>query len=393
MLNEISLISSIAAAISNSGKGNPQNRMDLEEAYTNLKSLSSPNSLSKKAKSGIFEFPFLVSGNIENTATTATIIKTMECEYANMLLISMGINPSADMGTNLKVQRTLSTYHTNGTDFSFENNTYNKDIETRSLDVAFEAKGNGGNPPPPASNPDQLASVMGNANNFCNADYAKMYGATMITVKLRLNGSQDSEFSIPLGIKGIPHHIPTDELVYVLSSFIKPRADSFVIRFIKWRTGEIRGLHNLLFRYDEIKRDADFDRRVGTSNSWLSVLKARAANRKVNVIANIFSKLGGHNANMKEILPNCTFVLTLSDVDTIENETGVNIFTNVNAAKKLLDDSMGLGLVILDETHDVVHIMYSGYNKFASYPASSLKGKVKTGIDATEVMLNLLNRI
>lgn len=392
MLNEISLISSIAAAVSNSGKGNPKDRLDIEEAYTNLKNLRSPNSLSKKAKSGIFEFPFLISGNIENTATTATIIKTMECEYANMLLISMGINPSADMGTNLKVQRTLSTYHTNGTDFSFENNEYNKDFESRSLDVAFEASGKP-TPPPTPSNPDQVAAVMGNANNFCNADYSKMYGATMINVKLRLDGKKDSEFSIPIGIKGIPHHIPTDELVYVLSSFIKPRSDSFVIRFIKWRTGEIRGLHNLLFRYDEIKRDADFDRRVGTSNSWLSVLKARAANRKVNILANVFSKLGGHDAKMNEILPNCTFVLTLSDVDTIENETGVNLFTNAIAASKLLDDSMGLGLVIIDETHDVIHIMYSGYKKFSSYPTSSLKGKTKTGIDANEVMINLLNRI
>lgn len=428
MLNEISLISSIVKTMS---AGTDDEWSQLGDAYAQLKAMASPNSLSKKARNGIYEFPFLISGNIENTSQTATIIKSMEVEYANMIVIAMGINPSINQSTNLKIQRTLSDYHTNANDFSFEDgNEYNHDIQEESIQVAFEGKRRGNQnirgdyndysdhtnhstqthwhiheAPKPKEEPKlsktdinngdakNYSLVAGKFDAICNADYAKMYASTMIKVQLRMGDTKDSLVDIPIGIKGIPHHIPTDEILYVLSSFIKPRADTIVTRFLRWRTGEIRGLHNLLFRYDEIKRDAEFDRRVGTSNSWLKVLRSRANNRRVNLLANFFGKIAGKKQTTKEILPNCTFLLTLADVDTLENETGVNIFQNANAAKKLLDDSMGLGLGIIDEVHEVIHIMYSGYDKFASFPISQLKGKTKSEGDMTKVMLELMKKI
>ena len=401
MLNEISLISSIVKAMS-SGQGDEWDVIG--DAYAQLKTMSSPNSLSKKARNGIYEFPFLISGNIENTSDVATVIKSMEIEYANMLVISMGINPSIDQSTNIKIQRTLSDYHTNSNDYSFEScNEYKCDIQEDSIQVAFEAAGGTQTPPAPArtlssndirGGDDRTYSLaMSKFEGICNADYAKMYQSTMININLRMGDTVESIVKIPIGIKGIPHHIPIDELVYVLSSFLKPRSDTMVTRFIRWRSGEIRGLHNLLFRYDEIKRDAEFDRRVGSSNSWLKVLRSRANNRKVNLLANFFAKMLGKNTSTKEILPNCTFLLTLADVDTLENETGINIFQNPTYAKKLLDDSMGLGLGVLDEVHDVIHILYSGYDKFASFPIKQLKSKSKSEGDMTKIMLELMKKI
>ena len=222
MLNEISLISSIVKTMSAGSTDNEWSQ--LGDAYAQLKAMASPNSLSKKARNGIYEFPFLISGNIENTSQTATIIKSMEVEYANMIVIAMGINPSINQSTNLKIQRTLSDYHTNANDFSFEDgNEYNHDIQEESIQVAFEGKRHGNQnirgdyndysdhtnhstqthwhiheAPKPKEEPKlsktdinngdakNYSLVAGKFDAICNADYAKMYASTMIKVQLRM---------------------------------------------------------------------------------------------------------------------------------------------------------------------------------------------------------------
>lgn len=428
MLQEMSLISSIVKAVG----GNAT--QDALKSYETLKQLSSgPNSLSKKAKQGIFEFPFLISNNLSDLDGMCGVMKSMELEYGNMLLISMGINPTVNSDTNLQIQRTLSNYHTNGNDYSFTTESaYDREIETRSINEMFKRQiraesSNVGKTildvggkvlTPPSTKPDpqnptgstisahlgpgfkevEIASKDMTKKVLFTSDkigttYASMFNSTMISVTLRIGESATSSFTIPIGIKGIPHHLPCEDLQYILGSFIKTRKSSGLNRFIRWRSGEIKGLHNLLFRYDEIKADVDFDKRVGTNNSWLKVLRSRGNNRKVNLLARIFGRSSGKSVETADILPNCTFMLNLSDVDMIESATAVNLFTNPMAASKLLDDSMGLGICIIDDALNVVHIMFSGYTKYTSMPMSAVKSKSNKDGDLTKVMLDIMKKI
>lgn len=470
MLNEISLISDIVKTVSETGKnaGNIANAAsNVKETTELMKKMSSPNSLSKKAKDGIYEFPFLISSNIQDPGRIASMIKGMELEYANMLLISMGLNPSSNGNVNIQLKKVLSEYHTNSNDFSLEDaNCINGGIENRPIDIAFEDL----SPADKQTMKDRTDDIKWNANyikwvetmnksndverreylkshpeeygtdpaypeeveakkkhdaeeaerlkreeiekrdeaerekfnhnkvvmasKVISNTYANMFNMTIVELAVRLGETTASEFKFPIGIKGIPHPLPYDDLCYVISSFLKPRSENGLIRFIKWRTGEIKGLHNLIFRYDEIKRDVEFDKRVGTNNSWLKVLRSRGNNRRLNLIARTIAKLRNNDKiKPNDILPNCSFVLSLSDVDLIEAETGINIFQNPRAASKMLDDAMGLGLCIFDETHSVCHIMYSGYDKFMSYPISAVaKGSDKGG-DKTQILIDLMKKI
>jgi len=544
-MNELSLIGSIARIAAG---GLSDDGDDIISAIQGIKDVNSPNSLSKKARNGIYEFPFLVSGNIENIENIAVVIKGMECEYANMLMIAMGINPTVKQSTNIEIQKTLSKYHTNDKDWSFEaGNLAHCEVEGNHIDVVYESSmfdkaywnsmgkkdtspdaknhqanadyrrlyqyakksgftnsdfddmlkncntydeysayvnkvlderdksssssGNGsnGNSDGNSSGNDKNIGGYGNiiadelrknlkskdtqrikeleknnanlqkqnekaasqlkkftdeeqrherhmtgedmnydgsinnpkvtmnmtkSESIVNQKYLQLFNATVVSVNIRMGTDKNSEYRLTVGIKGIPHFVPYEELVYVLSSFMNTRVDTLITRFIRWRTGEVKGLHNLFLRYDEIKRDADFDRRVGTSNSWLKVLRSRGNNRRFNKIVNLFSKALGHGSRMRDILPNCTFVLSLSDVDLIENECGVNIFQNPESASKLLDDSMGLGLVITDDVHNVYHIMYSGESRFATYPLGELQkfAKNKDHSDITMDLAKIMKR-
>lgn len=516
-MNELSLIGSIARIAAG---GLSDDGDDIISAIQGIKDVNSPNSLSKKARNGIYEFPFLVSGNIENIENIAVVIKGMECEYANMLMIAMGINPTVKQSTNIEIQKTLSKYHTNDKDWSFEaGNLAHCEIEGLPIDIVYEGTmgnddkerrklqmsdtnkskhkaddyadlynriqnqgtsvdevlkhgdnfdawnaylsneelkkaqsgqkdaqnklnaaqrqaskdaqtikdleknnvnlqkqnekaasqlkkftdeeqkherhmtGDDMNYDGSINNP-KVTMNMTKSESIVNQKYLQLFNATVVSVNIRMGTDKNSEYRLTVGIKGIPHFVPYEELVYVLSSFMNTRVDTLITRFIRWRTGEVKGLHNLFLRYDEIKRDADFDRRVGTSNSWLKVLRSRGNNRRFNKIVNLFSKALGHGSRMRDILPNCTFVLSLSDVDLIENECGVNIFQNPESASKLLDDSMGLGLVITDDVHNVYHIMYSGESRFATYPLGELQkfAKNKDHSDITMDLAKIMKR-
>ncbi len=430
MLTELSGVASIINALKNGG--------DVEKSYRLLKEYAQgPNSISKKSKQNIYEYPLLVSSNIGNIDTITKIMKFIEIEYSSMLLVCMGINPAAKAEDNYAIKRYLSNYHTTGTDYSFS--VESADYEHRSLTEATYEISSPFNPTVNARTNPNENSITGSSPSWraprqtgkvlvrdsagntvkdpvTNKDlyaeyrkdaavrapnmsstfslealgkkYASDYNMTVINVQLRLGSEKDSEFNLPIGIRAIPYHLFAADLHYMVESFLRTRVSSGLTRFIQWRSGEIRSMKNLLFRYDEIKKDADFDRRIGTNNSWLKVLKSRGNNRRVNSLAKAGGAAFNKNVGTNDILPDCTFVLNLADIDTIEEKTGVNLFQNTRAASKFLDDSMGLGIIILDDGLNVAHILYSGEDKFKAVPLAKMIKDTKQ--DMTSVFLDVM---
>lgn len=371
----------------------------IEETIENIKTITStPTSISKKAKNAVFQFPFIISNSIQDIDTIVHIVKTNEIEYSKFILITMGLNPSLDNQDNVTIQRALSNVHTNDPKV-FESADYNISLESKSIndfykgtrlqkkpEVTNEANPYGGmlTVPEPLKQDNQLISKL---SEEIFKKYSTIYNMTMINVSL--SRGDRSRFEIPIGIRGIPHIVPSEEACYLVESALLNQKG--LIRFIQWRTGEIKFFKDLLFRMDQVKRDEEFLKRIGRSSSWSDVLKTRAIKRKVNLVAQVLGKNEGLKPT--EILPNCTLVLTLSDVDQIEKSTGINIFTDGGKAQKLMDDIMLLGIIILDTASNVAHILYSGYNKYTPTPISTLKSKNTGSGDMTNVLIDLMKKI
>lgn len=415
MINELNTVASIVNAIT-SGK-DKKTTNDVEKSYSLLKQIyTGPNSIARKAKQGIYEYPFLISSNVSKIDIIVKVMKHCEVEYSDMLLVSMGLNPSTNNQDNINIQKYLSDYHTNGVDYSMMNESvYNKGFQTKGINELITNEAS--NKSIPIIKIDDSANNDTNGNNDDNSisnvnppnnndisnikatfdakaigeKYADTFNMTIIKVELRLNGNKNSSFTVPIGIRASPHHLNSSDLLYVMESFIKSRVSSGVVRFIQWRAGEIKGIQNLLFRYDEIKKDIDYEKRIGTNNSWLSVLKSRGNNRRFHLLSNAYGNFSDKGMRTSDILPDCTFVINFADVDEIEDKTGINLFTNTNAARKFLDDSMGLGLCIIDDGLDVAHIMYSSNTSFAAIPISKM-GKQNDKFDFTKVFLDVMKR-
>jgi hypothetical protein len=400
----------------------------IQATYNTLRDLTTkPNSISRKAKAGIFEYPFLISSNVTSLEVIASIIKSNEIEIARMVQIAMGIAPTADPNFNIKIQQTLSNFHTSGSDYSFEyEDAYNPNIEEKSLTDVYnkklgiypkiqtESKGNNSRNTSGNTSRSNPRNTSGNNPKNTSGDdldsptviykpqhsvekigekYAAMFNATIMEISLRLGMDESTQFTIPLAIKGIGHHLAYDELIYLITSYIKQRVTSPLINFIRWRSGEIRAAQ-FLFNYDDIMQDMAYERRIGSNNSWLRVLRSRAHNRKVNHLARVIGRIGGDKGiTTSDIIPDCSFVITISDVDAIEEKTGVNLFTDPRASVKFLDDAMGLAICIIDDVHEVAHIMYSGFEKFSSYPLKSLRSKDKTEGDAMRILMDVMKKV
>jgi hypothetical protein len=412
MFQELGLLSTIVIVISGGSQHDVDGAID---AFNTLRSVSSsPTSISHKAKQGIFEFPFIISSNSVDLKEVVTIMKSGEIEYGNMVLISVGINPMASNVNGVSITRALSNFHTNSEsaiDADYELSTIDDIVQEggssntsysigNNLQAALPPPVTPPTPPSPAIKYGEVAhDDLSNAPivvNKINTEYHSKFNMTIIEIKLRLGADEKSHIAIPIGIKAVPHWSNASEMCQILASYIKSRTASGLVRFLQWRSGERKGFLNFLFRLDDIKADIDFVKRVGSENSsWANILKQRANNRKIGLLAKLFGMASGNNALSKlpEMMPNCSFMLTLEDVDTIEQITSVNIFTNPSAASKLLEDAMGLGLFIIDSTTGVVHIMYASYKKFMPYPISHLKGgKSAADGDMTKLLIDIMKK-
>jgi hypothetical protein len=393
----------------------------LLESVRDLKNLSNPKSIASESKNSVFDYPFLISSNVTSLDTIAGIIKGCEGEYINMIILMAGIDPYSDSKTSISIRKKLSTYHTKSSDYNTHGGYEDVGINLLTLEnswkkannLAYEASSGSSVPIPTHNgqtgeqhnqgnvetgeneelktkeNPDGMMHSM----KTLNEKYINMFNMTMFKLKFRTDKEKSTSIEIPIGVRGIGHHLPYNELVYIMSRYITHSTQGFINRFIRWTSGEIKGLHNLLLRYDEIKSDIDYEKKVGTSNSWMKVLRSRANNHKVNILANSLHRAGKTGGKMSDILPDCTFVISMGDVDRIEETTGINLFSNVSAASKMLNESMALGLLIIDDIHSIVHVLFSSYTRYISTPIKAFAAKVKQDGDATEIMIDFMKRV
>ena len=166
-----------------------------------------------------------------------------------------------------------------------------------------------------------------------------------------------------IGIKTYVHKAPTAELINDLyTSIISKRK---FLKFIKFVTGEEKSLSDLLFGIRELKTDALSGQTKSTK--WKAAFQRRKRWQKMSI-----------PFLMKEYTPNGTIVITMNEVDYIRENYGIDLMKSGHI-KMLMDQNFLLGFAILDQSNELVYIMYDGHNyQFQEYAYGQLEREQQT---------------
>jgi len=163
-----------------------------------------------------------------------------------------------------------------------------------------------------------------------------------------------------VGIKTILHVTKSREIVNAIGNVLKNRNAMF--NFIRWTTGEISFIKDLLLHVDDIKLDTSYKSR-GMS-PFLPTLK-RLKEKKVNLSSSGINKL----------VPNATLVVSSFEVEDIKSEFGFDI-RDTYFAKKIIKELFLLAFIIVDEGSETIDILYEGSDSFETYTLETLEREV-----------------
>ena len=203
------------------------------------------------------------------------------------------------------------------------------------------------------------------------------------TMRLRVNamdsnGTLNGYVEFVIGIKVTIHPVSSVEVVNNLSGVGR---DKF-FNFIRWTSGEISLFRDLLFNIDQIKTDALNNNARGGGSGWWATL------RRMKAQSNIIRRFGG-----KSIIPNATIVVNMEEVEVIKAKTGVDLLNPV-VAKKMMNQYLLLGFVIVDASTESVHFLFDSEVDYQVNSFNGLKREAQNGSNNADFkeMMKMINR-
>lgn len=187
-------------------------------------------------------------------------------------------------------------------------------------------------------------------------------------------GAPMQETNLVLGVKAVSHLIETEEMVHnIAKSVIDKRA---FFRFIQWTSGEINTWKDYILATEKLKKEAVSQR---TNSVWWRRLKLRGAKERLKR----FSK--------KDIMPNATLVLSMDEVEYIQNNYNINLLKNVKAIKNIFDTFFLLGLVIVDPISELAYFMFDGQSEYQVHTYRSLE-RENTSAGDVKSLISLIDK-
>lgn len=178
----------------------------------------------------------------------------------------------------------------------------------------------------------------------------------LVTLQLLKGNNFGGNQNFVIGVKGLMHPVNSPEMISNLLDGFKSGNKFF--NFIRWTTGEISFLKDLLFNVNGIKDDVIKKHSKGGSH-WWTTLKRRKALAKTK---NAFGK--------SKILPNATIVCSMEEIMEMKDAYGVSLMDPKNI-KKIMDRYFLLGFVIVDDSQELCYFIFDGESE---YQALSFKG-------------------
>ena len=410
---------------------------------TNSSAMKKNNdSLAKKAKEGILQFPAICSNSLDadtlsmaskalerNYATFAQIVYTMNCvaqvdeikgvgDFINKFHTNIGNTGTIDV-LNLALKEALEDYsqteldgmvletilckgstntiiHENSINLKEymsgfnldvlndlfmpadirkeiieENIAYNKN-HRKYGDILLEAEDE--------KNPN-LNRVVIPSKVLDNNELKKANELVPTTLTLRINfmdknGNLAGERTFNIGVKVTLHPASSEEIINNLCS----ARDTGFFKFIRWTTGELSLVKDVLLNLNEIKLDV-VNKTAGKSG-WFSTFKRLKAK---STILSKFSK------GAQGFHPLGTIIISMDEAEIIKNKSGLDL-TRVSDVKKVMDKFMLLGFVILDPATQTAMFIFDDSPDFEMQPFSGLKREGNGSNTDLKELLKVMNR-
>lgn len=193
------------------------------------------------------------------------------------------------------------------------------------------------------------------------------------TLSVTINPIQGDNFggalNFVLGVKGIMHLIPSNEMISNLLSGLKSGNKFF--NFVRWTTGEIKFVKDLLLNIDQLKDDAV--KKYTGGSAWWTTLKRRKTLAKAK---NLMSRT--------KLLPNATIVCSIEEVIEMKEVYGFDLM-NLRHATKLMNDYFLLGFVVVDSSQELVHFLFDGESSFETLSFNGLEKENNSKNDFKEI--------
>ena len=410
---------------------------------TNSSAMKKNNdSLAKKAKEGILQFPAICSNSLDadtlsmaskalerNYATFAQIVYTMNCvaqvdeikgvgDFINKFHTNIGNTGTIDV-LNLALKEALEDYsqteldgmvletilckgstntiiHENSINLKEymsgfnldvlndlfipadirkeiieENIAYNKN-HRKYGDILLEAEDE--------KNPN-LNRIVIPSKVLDNNELRKANELVPTTLTLRINfmdknGNLAGERTFNIGVKVTLHPASSEEIINNLCS----ARDTGFFKFIRWTTGELSLVKDVLLNLNEIKLDV-VNKTAGKSG-WFSTFKRLKAK---STILSKFSK------GAQGFHPLGTIIISMDEAEIIKNKSGLDL-TRVSDVKKVMDKFMLLGFVILDPATQTAMFIFDDSPDFEMQPFSGLKREGNGSNTDLKELLKVMNR-
>lgn len=161
-----------------------------------------------------------------------------------------------------------------------------------------------------------------------------------------------------LGVKAIMHPVKSAEMIDNISRAAQNK--SVLFKLIRWTTGEISLIKDILLNLDEIKLNA-----ARPSKDESPYFRALKRLKK--------KKIGFHNVAIPHaLIPNATIVITSYEADMLRNKYAVDV-RNPKMAAKILNDLFLMSFIIIDEGTQTVEIFDDGSDAYQTYALETLE--------------------
>lgn len=216
---------------------------------------------------------------------------------------------------------------------------------------------------------------MGNTSvKMSDSDCKKANELVPTTLAVTLNVKDEGNFggsiNFVLGIKTVMHPITSDEMIRNLVLACKNSSSFF--KFIKWTTGEIKFVKDLLLNITDIRTDV-LNTMSKKESGWFTALKKRR-------LTSGFKRM----VTRKGLLPNASVTVTMDEVQIIRSQYGYDL-TDPKLVIKIMQEYFLLSFVIVDSSQELAMFLFDGENHFQTMSFTGLERENNNKNDFKEI--------
>lgn len=191
--------------------------------------------------------------------------------------------------------------------------------------------------------------VVNRVPEFTQQDLKKSNEAvpSLLTIKFIDTKNDNAETSFLIGVKS---KAIAANSVEIIRKIVNDNNDNKgLINLIRWSTGELKLIKDLILALDRNKDDIIYGRTKGSKEKLWKTLQSRAMKSKYY--------LSRGKVNYASAIT--TVVITSDDADYLYKEYNIDIYS-VASAKRFMDSYNLLGFIIADDSTEMMKVLYDG---------------------------------